>query len=222
MPLVAERLPQPGYAADAPRPSVGFSVDVPDHWTVLDLDPGTQGRWVDAFLDQRLAGRPRAAEERPPARRALLDLLRRLQEGGVFLAAVLAGEVGGELVSASATLAWHRPEAESGPPSLAALYEVYARAPAAAGEDAATRRVEVVDLPAGGAVKVSTRETVELPTGARVHGVAVIQCIVPVLTTGWLALITATTGVPALVAGLEEVAATMAASLRFEPQPVGG
>ena len=222
MPPVAEELPEPGYAADAPRPSVGFSVDVPDHWTVLDLDPGTQGRWVDAFLDQRLKGRPRAVEERPPARRALLDILRRLHEGGVFLAAILAGEVGGELLSASATLAWHRPEPGNGPPSLAALYEVYARALAGAEAETGMRRVETVQLPAGGGVKVSTRETVELPTGARVPGVAVTQYIVPVLTTGWLALITTTTGDPALAAGVEEVAMRMAASLRFEPQPTRG
>ena len=219
---VAEQLPQPGYAADGPRPSVGFSVEVPDHWTVLDLDPGTQERWVDAFLDPRLAGRPRAEEERPPARRALLDVLRRLHEGRVFLAAILAGEVGGELMSASATLAWRRPGPRSGPPNLAALYEVYARAPARAEEDRRMRRVEVVDLPAGGAVRVSTRETVELPTGARAHGVAITQYVIPVRSTGWLALITTTTGTPALAAGVEEVATSLAASLRFAPQPVTG
>jgi hypothetical protein len=77
--------------------------------------------------------------------------------------------------------------------------------------------VEVVTLGAGGAVKVSTRETVELPTGVRVDGVAMVQYVVPVLATGWLALLTTTTGVPALAEGVSEVADTMAASLRFEP-----
>jgi hypothetical protein len=193
-------------------------VDVPDHWTVLDLDPRTQARWVEALLDQRLAGHPEAARERPPARQALLDLLRRLHEARVFLAAILAGKVGDELVSASVTLAWHRPEPAGGEPSLAALREVYAQAPPAAGEDIAARRVEVVDLRVGGAVRVSTREAVELSTGVRVSGVTMTQYVVPVLHTGWLALLTAATGVPALAAGVEEVIDTMAASLRFEPR----
>jgi hypothetical protein len=217
MPPAAEALPQPGFAGDAPRPRVGFSVDVPDHWTVLDLDPGTQRRWLDAFLDQRLAGRPQPPQARQAARQALLDVLRRLNEARVFLAAILAGEVDGTLVSASATLAWHRPDPSGGIPSLGALREVYARAPAGAAQDAAARRVEVVTLHAGGAVKVSTRETVELPTGVRVDGVAMVQYVVPVLATGWLALLTTTTGAPALAEGVSEVADTMAASLRFEP-----
>jgi hypothetical protein len=217
MPRAAEALPQAGYAGDAPRPRVGFSVDVPDHWTVLDLDPGTQRRWVDAFLDQRLAGRPQPPPVRQAARDALLDVLRRLNEAKVFLAAILAGEVGGTLVSASATLAWRRPDPAGGIPSLGALHQVYVREPAAPGQDAEARRVEVVTLPSGGAVKVSTRETVELPTGARVDGVAVVQYVVPVLATGWLALLTTTTGVPALADGVSEVADAMAASLRFEP-----
>jgi hypothetical protein len=217
MPPAAEAVPQPGYAANAPRPRVGFSVDVPDHWTVLDLDPNTQRRWVDAFLDQRLAARPQPPQARQGARRALLDVLGRLNQAKVFLAAILAGEVDGTLVSASATLAWHRPDPTGGIPSLRALSEVYAREPAKADENTGARRVQVVSLPAGGAVKVSTRETVELPTGLRVDGVAMFQYVVPVLATGWLALLTTTTGVPGLAGGVSEVADAMAASLHFEP-----
>jgi hypothetical protein len=213
----AEPLPQPGYAAEVPRPVVGFSVEVPDHWTVLDLDPRTQGDWLDAFLDQRLAGRPRAGSERGPARAALLDILRRLHDADVFLAAILAAEVGAELVSASVTLAWRVSDSGDRRVLLDRLRQIYATAPPASGEDLTARRVEVVQLAAGGAVRVSSREAVQIPGGRRVDGVAITQYVVPVLDTGWLALLTGTTGVPALVAGVEAVTDAMAESLGFGP-----
>lgn len=216
---MAEALPAPGYAADAPRPPVGFSIDLPDHWTVLDLDPATREGWLDAFLDRRLAGRPREGVERRAARAALFQLLRQLHAEGVFLAAILAGEVGGEPVSASATLAWRRPDLGGDRLDLEGLRQVYLRAPGSPGEDRRARRVEVVDLPSGGAVKVASRETAPVPTLAKVRSVAVTQYLVPVPHDGWLAVITATTGVPALEAGVEEVADAMAASLSFQPPP---
>ncbi|MDQ3641822.1 MAG: hypothetical protein M3450_10300 [Actinomycetota bacterium] len=57
-------LPPAGYAAGVPLPALGFSIDVPDRWTVLDLNPDTWDGSLDAFLDQRLSGRPTAAQER--------------------------------------------------------------------------------------------------------------------------------------------------------------
>src|SRR5207253_8786673 len=97
--------------------------------------------WVDAFLDERLAGRPAAEEERPQAHRALLELLHHLHDGQVFMAAILAGEVGGELLSASGTLAWRNLGEQSGPIPLEGLRRVYAQAPPGRGEDVRQRRV---------------------------------------------------------------------------------
>ncbi len=208
-------LPPAGYAAGVPRPAIGFSVDVPDHWTVLDLNPDTWDGWLDAFLDQRLAGRRGAARERGPARAALLDLLRRLHDEQVFMAAILAADVGRELVSASATLAWRRvPPGDDGIP-VEGLREVYLKAPAGPGEDVDQRRVEVVELAAGGGVKVVTRETLALPGLAEALPVSLTQYLVPVLDTEWLAVITASTGDAALAPGVEEVADAMAATLGF-------
>ena len=210
-------LPPAGYAAGVPRPAIGFSIDVPDHWTVLDLDPDTWDGWLDAFLDQRLAGRSAASRERGPARAALLDLLRRLHDDEVFMAAILAADVGGELVSASATLAWRRvPPADDGIP-VEGLREIYLRAPAGPGEDVDARRVEVVELAAGAGVKVVTRETLAPPGVGGPRPVRLIQYLVPVLDTEWLAVITASTGNAALEPGVEEVADDMAATLRFTP-----
>ncbi|MGH8907529.1 MAG: hypothetical protein ACRD0K_13635 [Egibacteraceae bacterium] len=210
-----ETLPPAGYAADVPRPSIGFSIDVPDHWTVLDLNPQTWEDWLYAFLSQRLAGRPNASAERGPARRALLDLLRQLHDQKVFMAAILPAVVRGELLSASATLAWRKLDLGGEGIPLAGLREAYARAPASSGENLSERRVETVEIGLGGAVKVSTREIMQLPMIAEARRVAVTQYFVPVLDTEWLSVITTTTGDRALESGVEEVADTMAASLTF-------
>ena len=216
---VVTDLPPAGYAAGVPRPALGFSIDVPDHWTVLDLNPDTWDGWLDAFLDQRLSGRSTAAQERGPTRTALLDLLQRLHDDKVFMAAILAADVGGELVSASATMAWRQvPPADGGIP-VEGLRQIYASARAGTGEDVDERRVDIIDLPAGGAVKVVSRETLPLPGLPEPRPVAATQYLVPVLDTDWLAVITATTGNAALAPGVEEVADGMAATLAFVPRP---
>ncbi len=210
-------LPPAGYAADIPRPPIGFAIDVPDHWTVLDLNPDTWDAWLDAFLDQRSAGRPDAAAERGPVRRALLDVMRQLHREKVFMAAILAADVGGELVSASATLAWRKLDTHGEGIPVAGLREVYRRALASPGEEADARRVEEVVLPGGVGVKVATRQTMRLPAMPEPRPVALTQYFVPVLTTEWLAVLTASTGNPPLAKGVEEVADGMAATLRFTP-----
>jgi hypothetical protein len=67
------------------------------------------------------------------------------------------------------------------------------------------------------AVRVSSREAVQIPGGRCVDGVAIIQYVVPVLDTGWLALLTGTIGVPALEAAVETVTDAVAESLSFGP-----
>lgn len=208
----------PGYAAGVPRPPIGFAIDVPDHWDVLDLNPDTWDGWLDGFLDGRVAARDER-DRRGAARQAILDVMRRLHQEKVFMAAILTADAGGELVSASATLAWRQVGTEGEPIPVAGLREVYRRAPASPGEDAAARRVEEVTLPAGVGVKVATRQTMRLPGLPESRPVALTQYFVPVLASNWLAVVTASTGNPPLAAGVEEVADGMAASLRFIPAP---
>lgn len=211
----AATLPPAGFAPGVPRPPVGFSIEVPDHWFVLDLDPGTWDEWLDAFLDQRLAGRPRAERERGPARRAMRELLERLHAEQVFVAAILVAEVQHHPVSASATLAWRQVDLGGDDLSLEGLREVYVRAPASPGEDLRQRRVDIVELPAGGAVKVATREAAAPLPGQPPVPATVTQYLVPVLDTGWLAVITTSTGNLELAAGVEQVADLMASSLEL-------
>lgn len=211
-----DTLPPTGFGPDVPHPPIGFSIDVPDHWTVLDLDPSTWDVWLDAFLDQRFAiTGPRTGPERVLIRDAMLAVLRQLRDEEVFLAAILAADVGGELVSASANLAWRKLETHGEGIPLAGLREVYVRAPRKAGEDLARRRVDIVELPAGGAVKLSTRRPMRRHPMSGPAVLNVTQHFVPVLDTEWLAVITTTTGNAVLAPNLEEVADGMARSLCF-------
>ncbi len=211
-----DTLPPAGFGADVPHPPIGFSIDVPDHWTVLDLDPATWDVWLDAFLDQRLAtGAPEAAPDRESIRKELVDILRAQQREGVFLAAILAADVGGELVSASANLAWRKLETHGEGIPVAGLREVYARAPRKAGEDLARRRVDMVELPAGGAVRLATQRPMRRYGMSGPGTIYVTQYFVPVLETDWLAVVTTTTGNPLLRPNLDVVADGMARSLCF-------
>ena len=218
---MAESLPAPGFPAGVPRPDLGFSIELPDQWVVLDLDPATWAGWVDAFLEARMASRPDVGPERGPTRAALVDLLQRLHAEEVFLAAVLAGEADGRPVSASATLAWRRPDLAGDPLLLEGLAHMYLLAPAAPGEDLAARRVDIVELPAGGGVKVATRELAALPTGES-RQAWVTQYLVPVLSTGWLAVITTSTGHPELAPAVEDIGDEIAASLHFQDGAAAG
>ncbi len=158
-----------------PSPADGFPIDVPDHWTVLDLDPATSEAWLSAFLSNRLSDRPHTQPE-GLARRALRSLLDQLREQQVFFAAILAADVGGEPVSASATLAWRRLGPAGSTLPIDGLARVATEAPAEAGEDRSERLVEVVTLPAGPAVRVTS-------AGVAVPGRC--RSTVPDPPTGW-------------------------------------
>lgn len=218
-PPMAEDLPAVGYP-DVPRPPIGFSIDVPDHWTLLDLDPTSGETWVSAFLSARLAGRTQASAERGPARRALLSLLQQLRGEQVFMALILAAEAGGELYSASATLAWRQLEPFGVAIPVEGLAKVYRQAPAGTRKDLDDRQVEIVTLPAGPAVRVSSTRTVEL-AGIEAPPVAQTQHVVPVLQSSWLALLTTSTANPSLVPAVDDIADEMADSLTFTPVPPG-
>ncbi len=217
---MSEALPAAGYPPGVLRPPFAFSIDVPDHWTVLDLDPTTSDGWVDAFVDQRLAQRD-GPTDRAAARHAMRAVVRQLHAEKVFMAAILAAEVGDDLVSASANLAWRQLGTDSdGDIPVAGLREVYARAEPMPGEDFGARRVQVVQLPAGEAVRLSTRQTMAVPGAREPQRLSLTQYFVPVPTTDWLAAITTATPNPPLAAAVAEVAEGMAASL--VARPAGG
>ncbi|MGQ0679492.1 MAG: hypothetical protein ACT4OM_07540 [Actinomycetota bacterium] len=203
---MSEAIAEAGYGPAVPRPPIGFSIDVPDHWVVLDLNPATWEGWLHSFLNQRPGFKSVSELERDLARAALLNLLTKLEEDRVFMAAILPARVQRQSVSASGTLAWRKMEGIEAI-RVAGLKQILLRS-----ADAPPLAVEEVSLPVGPAVKASSRELVQG------RSAAVFQYFVPVLDSQWLAVITCSTGNVALEKGVEVVARGMASSLRFKPE----
>lgn len=183
-----------GVDPAAPRPPIGFRLDVPDEFTELDLDPSTSDDWLERFLDERTARVPGAAAQRARARQVLQSLIRRHREAGVFLAAFLvaAGPRPGEMIGASLTLAWRE---LPGGVLIEGLRTYFAEEDPAPGEDLAARRVDVLPLPRGEAVRVRNTQLLPVPLTSRRQQTLIIQHLIPVPDPAarWLAVLTMST-----------------------------
>lgn len=216
-----------GVDPAAPRPAIGFRLDVPDQFTSLDLDPATADASIERLLEERSASVPGAARHRARARQVLQSVVAGHREAGVFLAAFLVsvGPSPGEMLGASLTLAWRR---FAGGIDLDGLVMFFTEDDPAPGEDPATREVRRVPLPYGEAVRVVSRQSVPVPLTSRRQDVVVVQHLVPAPepAADWLAVLTASTPD---VAGAEDftvLAGRVAATLEFlgrdgEPLPPG-
>src|SRR6266568_4539747 len=144
-----------GVDPAAPRPEVGFRLHVPDAWLALDLDPASSDRWVERVLDERIAEHPEAGRHRGHMRRVLQALVAEQRAAGVFFSAVLAaGSRPAEMIGANLALSWTRLTAAAEDVGWLARY--FAADEAAPGEAVDTRRVDIVDLPCGPAVRIRT------------------------------------------------------------------
>jgi len=188
--------PQVAIGVDpaAPRPPIGFRLNVPDEFTSLDLDPETSDASIEALLDERSAAVPGAARQRSRARQVLQRVVTEHREAGVFLASFLvgAGPSPGEMIGASLTLAWRR---FAGGIDLGGL-EIYVRdGDPAPGEDLALRDVRRLDHPYGQTVRVVNRQLVPVPVTSRRQEVVVVQHLVPAPPPAeeWLAVLTFST-----------------------------
>jgi hypothetical protein len=203
-----------GIDPAAPRPEVGFRVHVPDSWLTLDLDPASSGVWAERVLDERIAEHPEAARHRGHMRRILHKVVDQQRAAGVFLAAVLvAGGRPSELIGASLTLTWTRLTAA--PDDISWLARHLAEDTPLDGEQPGMRTVEVVDLPAGPAVRVRTSLLAPVPESARRQRVAVSQVVVPVPGTPWLGVLVVSTPNLALTEVFAALADDVARSLEF-------
>ncbi len=217
-----------GVDPAAPRPPLGFRLDVPDEFTSLDLDPATSDASLERLLDERSAAVPGAARQRARARQVLQRVVAQHREAGVFLAAFLAaaGSSPGEMVGASLTLAWRRLH---GGVNLEGLVTFFTEDDPAPGEDRAARDVRRVFLPYGEAVRVVNRQLVPLPLTSRRQEVVVVQHLVPVPPpeADWLAVLTASTPDVAGAEDFVEFAGRVARTLEFlaadgQPLPPAG
>lgn len=205
-----------GVDPAAPRPPLGFRLDVPDEFTSLDLDPATSDSSIERLLDGRSAQVPGAARQRPRARQVLQRVVAEHRDAGVFLAAFLAGAGtgAGEMIGASLTLAWRRFD---GGISLDGLETWFRDEDPAPGEDRALREVTRVPHPYGETVRVRNRQLVPLPLTSRRQEVVVVQHLVPAPAPAdeWLAVLTASTPDVAGADDFAELAGRIAGTLEF-------
>ena len=205
-----------GVDPAAPRPSIGFRLDVPDEFTSLDLDPATSDASIEGLLDERSATVPGAARQRARARQVLQRLVAEHRDAGVFLAAFLAAAAPspGGMIGAGLTLAWKRFDGGIDLDGLETFFRADDPAP---GEDPAQREVSRVHHPYGESVRVRNRQAVPLPLTSRRQEVVVVQHLVPAPAPAaeWLAVLTASTPDVAGADGFAELVGRVAASLEF-------
>ena len=207
---------QVGVDPAAPRPPVGFRLDLPDEFTSLDLDPATADASIERLLDERSAAVPGAARQRVRARQVLQRVVGEHRSAGVFLASFLAGAGAspGEMIGAGLTLAWRR---FAGGIDLDGLETFFRDDDPAPGEDPALRDVRRVPLPYGEAVRVVNRQLAPLPLTSRRQEVVVVQHLVPAPppAADWLAVLTQSTTDVASRAEFTDFAGRVAVTLEF-------
>ncbi|MEN3358606.1 MAG: hypothetical protein V7637_2588 [Mycobacteriales bacterium] len=210
-----------GVDPGAPRPEVGFRVHTPDSWLTLDLDPASSDAWVERVLDERIAEHPEAARHRGHLRRVLQALIEQQRAAGVFVCAILtAGSRPAELIGANLALSWVR--LASVPEDVTWLARYFADEEPADGEFPQMRAVELVDLPAGPAVRVRTSLLAPVPETSRRQRVAITQFVVPVPGSSWLGVLVVSTPNLALADVFARLADDAAQSLRFlDPETAG-
>lgn len=209
--VVSGQLPAPGIDRRAARPPFGFAIDIPEPWIVLDLDPRTNGRWVRQLVRRRAAGTRRTALDARAAAEVMHEVIAALRGQGVVLAAILAGRIGEEVVGASITLGWERSPSSV---DLDALGLSLARASPGADELVQHRRVDLVALSGGTALRLRGREQARVPGSTTRREVMLHQFFVPVANSTWLAVVTATTGLLQLGDAVGQAAMHVAGSLR--------
>jgi hypothetical protein len=207
---------QVGIDPAAPRPPVGFRLDVPDEFISLDLDPTTADASIERLLDERSAAVPGAARQRVRARQVLQRVVGEHRSAGVFLASFLAGAGAspGEMIGAGLTLAWRR---FTGGIDLDGLETFFRDDDPAPGEDPALRDVRRVPLPYGEAVRVVNRQLAPLPLTSRRQEVVVVQHLVPAPppAADWLAVLTQSTPDVAGQVEFTDFSGRVAATLEF-------
>lgn len=203
-----------GVDPAAPRPDVGFRVHTPDSWLTVDLDPASSDEWVERVLDERIAEHPEAARHRGHMRRILQSLIEQQRAAGVFLCALLAaGSRPAELIGGNLALSWVR--LASPPDDTGWLARYFAEEELQDGEFAEMRAVDLVDLPAGPAVRIGTSLFAPVPETSRRQRVAITQIVVPVPGTAWLAVLVVSTPNLGMTEVFARLADEVAQSLRF-------
>jgi hypothetical protein len=200
--------------------TAGFTLRVPESWYGFDVWRATRTGDLARLVDARIE----AAPELVPRRGALLKLLREAaahaeRQGAVFGAAMVdrVQDAGVLVATAMVFQTDGRPDpADNTVEAIAG--QVRAVAPVEWSPE--WRRVEIVELPAGRAVRVAGVEAIELDGRGAVQCV-VMQTLVPIPEDRGVLNVVLTSPQAQLAESMLELFEAVSATLAWAPSPVG-
>lgn len=155
-----------------------FQLRVPESWVELDIWRATHTAEVPRIVDARLADTPELTRYRGPIIKALRDTAREAERhGALYCAGMLDPVEDAGMIAASAMVFFTEADAD---PAENTPERIAAQITATAPRDGVPhwRHVELVDLPAGRAVRVQGIEAVDV--GTQPTDCVVMQTLIPV------------------------------------------
>jgi hypothetical protein len=181
-------------------PVSGYRLVVPDGWFAVDLEPGGRERSVAALVQRQFAGIDNAPHLRAQARRQLLAQTQAAQAAGGLEMFLSLQQVAGVPLAASLVIFLV-------PPGTQGVTAADLARSLTGGE----RRVAVVDLPAGQAVRALGRRS--SPDGQES---ATLEVFVPVPHNGEWLLLSFATPLGPLVPALTKLFDAICTTLRWD------
>lgn len=200
---------------------VGFTLRVPESWVEFDVWRATRSNLLKRLLDERLAEAPELAPHRSALSRLLREVAEEAEsEGAVFCAAMLEPIVDAGFLAATAMVFHTEGAPDSADNTVEAIAaEVSAQAPS--DTSPAWRRVEIVDLSVGRAVRVYGVEVVSSSARPPLDGV-VMQTLVPVPGEAGVLNVVLSSPQTSLVDPMIEVFEAVSNTLAWTPEPKAG
>jgi hypothetical protein len=164
-------------ARTSSRPG-NFTLRVPPSWFEFDVWRATRTGDLARLVDDRIAADPRLRPWRAALLKALREAAEQAERQGAVLCAAMTDPVAAEGVLAAVLTVFYT--TGSPHPGGNAVEAIAAQIPATAGDgdESTWRRVEIVDIPAGAAVRVRGVDVVQL--GDHRQRCVVMQTLVPV------------------------------------------
>lgn len=198
----------------------GFTLRVPESWYEFDVWRATRTSDLARLVDARIAQAP----ELLPRRSALLKLLREAagdaeRQGAVFCAAMVDRVADAGVLVATIMVF----QTDGGPdPADNTVAAIAGQVSAVSAVDGAStwRRVEVIEIPAGRAVRVAGVELAERTERAQISGV-VMQTLIPVPDGQGVLNVVLTSPQVELADSMLELFEAITATLAWSPSTVG-
>lgn len=165
-------------AVTSPAPA-GFTLRVPESWVEFDVWRATRSSLIKRLLDERLAQLPELRRHRGVLSKLLREMAEDAERQGAVFCAAMLDTVGDAGVLAATLLVFHTDGAADGDDNTVERIAGQVSAYAPSEPSPAWRRVEIVELPAGRAVRVQGVEVDVAPDRPPIEGV-VMQTLLPV------------------------------------------